>query len=542
MSAAAIISRVRRLQKLQADRIAPKATAVQVQAPKADLDHWKDDFVGFASNLDIATKDGPLRKLRPNAIQAAFESARTGRDYVLKPRQVGLTTWELARDVWFFLTRPGTNVVVVCQSDKDDTYVRDNSEKIQRMLDSLADVGIRLNFKSKSPTKWVIAGTGSSLRVMSAGASQRAAQKKGRSGTIHRLHVTEAAFFEHAATTMNALLECVPPAELGTEVVVESTANGAAGWFFERYTAAKKGHTPNKAHFFSWLRQAEYRIPLEPGEIVVPANDNDRERELVERHGATREQLKWYRAKVADKGSVDEFDQEYPTDEETCWITPGRPFFLKAQTRKLLALCVPPATTEEIVLDGAYGELRIWNEPEPDVEFVIIVDPSEGVGGDPGAASVFRRSDGLHVATLHGQFPTWELAHQAALLGKRFNDAIIVVERNNHGHAVLQALAREQEYSNIFNGTDGRPGWLSNPITRATAIEAMEKVHRKGEWSTRDRAVLAEFLLFIVINRKPQAGPGAHDDLLMTHVIANDVLSRVLTSDDDGLLVGGRRR
>src|SRR5690606_4445144 len=123
--------------------------------------------------------------------------------------------------------------------------------------------------------------------------------------------------------TMNALLECVPIAP-HTEVVLESTANGAAGYFFDSYQDAKAGKSSFKAHFFYWLRQPEYAIPLEPGERIEP--ETERERAVV-KAGGTLEQLKWYRQKVADKKSQDLVDQEYPLDEDTCWLIAGRLFF-----------------------------------------------------------------------------------------------------------------------------------------------------------------------------------------------------------------------
>lgn len=547
MSALQTIQWVQRLQRQRRllRGTEPKAAEVHVSKAAAfDLDRYKDDFLGFALLLDIVPKEGPKRKLRPNAIQTAFEAVRSGRDYVLKPRQVGLTTWELARDVWYFLTKPGAQVVVVCQSDKDDTAVGQSSEKVVRMLESLADVGIVLDFRKSSATQWVLAGRDSSLKIIGAGASKAAAAKKGRSGTIHRLHVTEAAFFEHAATTMNALLKCVPEPETGSEVVVESTANGAAGWFFERYKAAKAGRSSYQALFFSWLRQSEYRTPLEPGEIIEPANDNDREIELLEKHGATPEQLKWYRKQVLDSGSADLVDQEYPTDEETCWITPGRTFFSKKETKRLLAKTEPPLILEEVGQEGARGTLSIWAPPIENASYVIAVDPSEGLegeteasSGDPGAAVVYRRDTGEHAATLHGYFPTWEMARLVAELGKRFNSAILVIERNNHGHAVLQALSQHgvQKYPEhlIYIDDDGRAGWNNSQVSRSTALEAFEAVHRTGEWTTKDRGSLEEFLLFIVIRRKPQAQPGAHDDRIIAHAIANDVLSNVSVVEYD---------
>lgn len=215
---------------------AREATRI-VQAPTATLEQWKDDFEGFAALLHVIDERGTRKGLRPRWIQSAFEVERSGHDIVLKPRQVGLTTWELARDIWYFLTKEGVRVVIVCQSSQDDAATKEISEKLSVMFEGLADAGIDIPIATngETPTKWILKDRRSSLRIIGAGASEKAAKKKGRSGTIHRLHVTELAFFEYAQATMNAILECVPGKEYGSEIVIESTANGAAGAYFEAY-------------------------------------------------------------------------------------------------------------------------------------------------------------------------------------------------------------------------------------------------------------------------------------------------------------------
>lgn len=548
MSALAIVTKVRRLQKMRA-AATPKVRTkeVRVQAPTADLERWKDDFPGFAAQLDIIPKGGTRQKLRPNAIQSAFEVTRTGRDIVLKPRQVGLTTWELARDIWFFLTRKGARVVVVCQSMADDGAIKELADKLRVMFESLRDAGIRIpGLEDRSTTQWLLPARDASLKIIGAGASAASAKKKGRSGTIHRLHVTELAFFEHASDTLNALLECVPGPEYGTEVVLESTANGASGWFYEAYTDAKTRRSSFRAHFFNWLEQSEYAVPLEPDERISPETERER---AVAKAGGTPEQLKWYRKKVADKKSQDLVDQEYPLDEDTCWLIAGRLFFDKDRTKELRAHAREPIETKTVGREGS-GQLRIWKHAQVGRRYLLSVDPSEGIGGDPGAVVVLDRGTGEHVATLHGQFPTWELAKLAAELGRGYSlspdgsqkltdelrgasyagpdgSAIIVVERNNHGHSVIQGLVREQRYSHVFLGSDKRPGWLTGPVTRAAALAALQNAHKEKHWSSPEKETLSEMLRFIVNETgKAEAAPGAHDDLVLAHAIGWDVCCR----------------
>lgn len=474
--------------------------------------------------VETVTESGARCRLRPRAFQAEFERNWTGRDIVLKPRQVGMTTWETAKDIWYFLTRRGAQVVIVVQSMSDDGALREVANKLRVMFRSLEPYGITSAVRQTSATEWVDRTRDASIRVVGAGASEVAASKKGRSGTIHRLHITELAFYEYARATLNAMLECVPAPEYGSQIVIESTPNGAAGLFFELYQAAKAGQTLYRPHFFRWVGQEKYKTALADGEVIVP--ETVRERELVERYSATPEQIKWYRGKVAEKGQ-DLVDQEYPIDEETCWLSEGGGFFDKAKTQELLAKTRDPVETRQVGKEGSRGTLRIWKHPVQGRTYVVAADPSEGVGGDPGAAVVLDRGTGEHVATIHGQFSTWEMARVLVDVAKEYAWALIVVERNNHGHAVLQGIAREQRYTRVYVAHDSRPGWPTNQVTRAAALEALHNAHREGHWSSPDRETLKEFRTFVVMEGgKPQAAPGAHDDLVMAHAVGWDVVCR----------------
>lgn len=450
--------------------------------------------------------------------------APNGRDIVLKPRQVGLTTWELARDLWFFLTRPAARAVVIVQTDSDHKPLRETSEKLRIMLESLEADGLRFEWRTQTVSEWVLGDA--SLRIVEAGASEAKASKQGRGGTIHRLHITELAFFEFAQETLTALLRSVPDPELGSEVVIESTANGAAGVFHERYQRAKRGGDDYRAHFFRWFDQAEYRTPLALGESITP--ETPRETELVTKYGASPEQLKWYRRQVQDAGQ-DLVDQEFPIDEETCWLIPGRPFFDRGACVGL------EGQTREPVAVEMGGALRIFRRPAPRREYIVVADPSEGTGGDPGAATVYDRETLEHVATLHGQFPVTVMGEHLAAVGEKFNWAMVVVERNNHGHAVLLALssppaASERDaYPHIYRDRDGKLGWYTNDTSRAAALDRLEGDVRSGDFKTPDAALVGEMLTFIVNKHgKAEAASGAHDDIVITAAIATAVSVRAL--------------
>ncbi len=479
---------------------------------RTDLSLYRNDFLGFCDLLEIVPKDGQRCTFKPWPAQRAFDAARTGRDIVLKARQVGFTTFEQARDVWHFLTRPGARVVATCQSLTDHGPQKNLSKNFQIFFESLRNQGIKLKFSTETATRWELGD--STLVIEEAGASEAAASKKGRSGRISRLHLTETAFYEYADETLNAMLECVSDPSTGSEIVSESTPNGAAGLFFEQCQAARDGRSAYRFHFLPWFAHPEYTTPPN-GHVVEPVTD--RERQLV-RLGVTPGQLLWFRHKVADK-TQDKADQEYPTDPETCFLVSGRTFFDRSATLKLLAAATEPVSRSRYV--------STWEPPKPGAAYVISADPAEGVGGDFSGATVYERGTGRHVATLRGQLAPWDFARELAELGRIYNGAVIVVERNNHGHAVLQALLREQKYPRIFEGRDGRPGWLTNEVTRTAALDAFEDAHRRGIWTSPDAVVLGEMLKFIINEKgKAEAARGAFDDMVIASAIGWDALTK----------------
>ena len=62
----------------------------------------------------------------------------------------------------------------------------------------------------------------------------------------------------------------------------------------------------------------------------------------------------------------------------------------------------------------------------------------EGLKGcDNNGAGVIRVDTGAQVASIHGLFPPKALAILSVKLAYEYNQAMLGIERNNHGHAVL---------------------------------------------------------------------------------------------------------
>ncbi len=326
---------------------------------------------------------------------------------------------------------------------------------------------------------------------MAAGATEESASKKGRSGTIHWLHMTEVAFWGAAAETMTALMAA---AEHGY-IVAESTANGAAGTFYDLCTTTEGGEWSFK--FFPWYEHAEYRkvVPegFDPAIRVVDGKPDANEVTLRER-GCDDEQIAWWRARVSDpaRGGLAKVKQEYPIDPASCFTLPGGAF-LDEETCDWLATKAAKATTEAITIASpirkSLGSLVVFDPPVVGASYVIGADISEGVQGDESALDVMDRRSGMTVATwASNTISPGDFGLVLAWTARHYNGALVAPERNNHGHTTLRTLSAEvtdvTPYRNVFVATDGRHGWLTSAATRPVMFDELAGALRdRSTWS-----------------------------------------------------------
>lgn len=537
------LGRVDRLER-QLDRVLQPPKDPSSNSASSDLlerfaKRYRDDYVGFTKLLKVVPRgDGLPVSFELNPIQRAYHETRTARDVVLKARRVGMTTEAIARDLWFLLTQDNPAVAIVCQSGKE----HQGAIAVRRILDPFIEAlqarGLPLAFKKNTTFSIELEGRAGTLDIVEAGASEKAAAKTGRAGRITRLHCTEMAFWEYGGETMAALRHCVAAPEYGTEIQIESTANGAGGedrsnpkeatgaaLFHWSVQDAKRGIGGYHLHFFAWYADPDNRKALEPGQVVEPRTE--REKQLCEAGKIDAEQLNWFQAQLAEVKSQDLVDQETASDEDTCFLLTGRGFFEATALERLRTRAKAPIEKVDVRFDGARGTLKVWYPAERGKRYIVTVDTSEGTGGDAGCSGVLERGTGRHMATLWGQFKPWELARASAGLGLRYGTALIVVERNNHGHTVLRSLVAEQNYRAIFCDRDEKPGWLNADPYRTNALDVFEKAVRDDNFQTNDLDAVGEMRTFIVNDKgRAEAAKGTHDDLVLMLAIGWDVLCR----------------
>ena len=480
------------------------------------------DFPSFCALLQVAHQEGGHRiNFTLSPIHLQYIAERSGRDIVLKPRQIFFTSLEIARDVWWFLTKRGARVVVMVQSAEGNKAIEEIAMKIRIAFESIERLGVEIPFSRKTNDEWEIASRDSTLAIIGAGASAAAAKKKGRSGHINRLHLSETAFWEYGEETFNSIESSVS-AENNTEICIESTANGASGFYYKMWRNAVDGTSAYKPHFFPWYEHPTYIEELDEGEVIVPQSKVEK---ALMAKGVAPERIKWRRNKIKKKGGNEDLvDQEYPSDPETCFLISGRCFFDKLKLSAQIVECSPPIDKD------ARDHLWIWKKPVKGRQYVIGADVAEGGShGDFSAATILDRETGEHVATLYGQVIPEEWAKLVAYTGKLYNWATIAVERNNHGHAVIMALRAMFKYppSQMYTHDDGKIGWNTGERERTPMLDQLNGSHRRGTFVSPDARVNGEMRTFIVNDSgRPEGAKGAHDDLVMCTAIAWAVRNR----------------
>src|SRR5262249_21749285 len=102
--------------------------------------------------------------------------------------------------------------------------------------------------------------------------------------------------------------------------------------------------------------------------------------------------------------------------------------------------------------------LVIYALPVPGRRYFMGADPADGnPTSDPSALEVLDAQTGEEVASLVGRFEPATLAAHIDTVGRWYNNAPVLVERNNHGHAVLLWLLDNSKLIRLC-GHDNRPG------------------------------------------------------------------------------------
>ena len=459
--------------------------------------------------LKIRDKQGRLVEMLPNRAQREFARTCGQKNIVLKARQLGMTTYVAARFFLRTITKPGTLSVQVAH---DQRSAEEIFRIVHRFLENLPEeMRGALETSRANVRQIVFAGLDSEYRVETA-----ADPNAGRGLTIQNLHCSEVARWpRNAEETLASLRAAVPACG---EIVLESTPRGSGGAFYDEWQRASV--TGYVRHFYPWWWETQYRR-----DSAVLEELTAEERDLMREHGLTLAQVAFRRETRANFGA--RAVEEFAEDAETCFRASGECVFdletVEARMRKR------PEPMER----RDNGRLQIWWPAvrgsreyfgcEPNGRgrrYIIGVDPAGGgTEGDYACAQVIERPSGMQCAELYGHFTPRDLAAQVAALSKEYDGALIAVERNNHGHAVLAHLMNDGRENIYHNGKQA--GWLTTAASRPQMIENFSAVLTAAPELFSSMRLLQECRTFVrQSDGTTGAMSGSHDDAVMAMAVA----------------------
>ena len=314
----------------------------------------------------------------------------------------------------------------------------------------------------------------------------------GRGFTLFNVLATELPAWDKAEEKMVALENAVP---INGRIVIESTPLGM-GNIFHRMWMSENDYV-KKAYGWWW----EY---------------SESDIEIIRRR----------------MNNPQKFAQEYELE----FLASGRPVFDQEVVKKMREsiLKVGDAVTDKegkkhIVeeIDG----LRIYKRPEPNKIYVVGVDTSEGViGGDYSVAVFYDRATGEEVAFYRGLIAPDRLAQKLNKWGRDYNNALMVVEVNNHGLTTITILKnlvypsmyfRPAKFETIGSKFSDKIGWQTNLKTRPILIDDYAQAVRDEELIIHSKEIVDEMSVFVYDdNNNMVAQTGFHDDSIFAAAIA----------------------
>jgi hypothetical protein len=436
----------------------------------------------YCQIYDATSKNWMAFDLWPEQREALRQVLDNRLVVVLKARQLGLTWLLLAVVLWMALFQPGATILLFSKRDDEAVYLlsQERLRGIFRRLPAFLRVGIAP--VSSNDHEWVL-NNGSVIRAFPSNA--------GDSYTASFVLIDEA----DLVADLNRLMASVKPTiDAGGRMVLLSRSDKTRPQspFKQIYRGARAGENGWQAIFMAWNARPDRTAG-------------------------------WYEAVRRDvlsrTASLDELWEQYPASDTEALAARSLD---KRLPPEWLRGCLREMTPGENVI-GLPG-LEMYRPPMPGRAYVIGADPAEGnPTSDDSALEVLELESGEQVASLAGKFEPATFGSYIDQVAMLYNYASVMVERNNHGHAVLLWLT---DNSNIacLSGLDGRRGWTQNSRSKAQLYASVAEALRGKRVLLHGFGTYTQ--LATIEGSSLSAPAGEHDDRAMAFGLAVCALER----------------
>lgn len=389
-------------------------------------------------------------------VERQYTERRLVRVIVLKARQLGCSTLtEAIMFLWCFVFPRVQGLVMAHEAS--------SAQHLLGMTRTYWDTYpfkslYSTQYKSRNELSWV--ETVSSLKVATAKTVDT-----GRSKTLQMLHLSECAFYEHAEETMGGLEQSFH-FEPGTFGVLESTANGVGGFFYDQWNAAVNNEIEYKPLFFPWWKHPQYTYSyvMRASQSSLPALGHcDEEERVLQKLGVNADHLLWRRWALRNLCQNNEsiLHSEYPSTPDEAFVATGQNVFPLQHIR----ICYEPIEhpiVGKLIREGSKvvfvpdiaGPLKIYAYPSKDTEYgkyMVAGDPARSAKdtSDYACGQVINRRTYEQVAVWRGKIDGATFGEELAKIGMYYNQALLTVETTGGGYITIGSLI-QMAYPNLY--------------------------------------------------------------------------------------------
>ena len=434
---------------------------------------------------------------------------------ILKSRQLGFTTLVAGLAAWLAMTNKEFNVAIASRTkeDSDRVLLKIRQDGYPNIPEWLRERFPHPTNKAAGKIDW---SNGSWIEAFPAG------NAAARGTTASVLFLDEWAWFSNPE---EALSSARPTTSTGGSLIVMSTAKAAGTLYHKQWRDAVRTVEKRRAH-----SEAESKFfPMFFGWYEHPDRDDQ-----------------WYVSEVLGGDYTPSVRaREWPSNPEQAFTEAGSSVFGRVDrtvhtpldaSRKLVALGGESVVE---VSDEAFGSesprgVSVWQEPIKDHRYVVGADVGTGVaGGDFSSAHVVDIETGEVVCHYHARVGTDVYADALRAVGLWYNQALLCVERNAIGLAVVMLL-RKELYPNLFyeyplgervEYASEKIGFHTTTRNKGMIIAQLETALRNAEIVVHCDQTLAELDNFTLDELTGKYGrSGVYDDRVISLALSNFVI------------------
>lgn len=384
------------------------------------LDILNNPYLFSATFLKILNKESKLIPFEWNTTQLDFHNKRTGKDIILKARQLGMSTY-IQGEIFRRLITKSSRALTLTHSDKTTLILRETADRFYKHFPNLIQdedgkVHTKPNRKYANANVSTFTDFDSTHYIGTAGNTEI-----GRGGSYTDIHLSEVAFFPDAEKIIAGAMQGGNP-----DVILESTANGAQGYFYDLCMDSLAGRNEWTLHFYPWYTNPLYKIDSKEEIILTPE-----EKHIVSKYGLSDAQIKWRRSKQLELKRL--FPQEYPESPEEAFLMSGKGFFSD------IPLGYYNAPSNQLTIPGHRYTAGLDFGQSNDFTCLIVID----------------RTTNEMVDYLHINKMSWNLQRLEIIkVAKKWRLSGLRAEQNSIGSVNIEELAIEGIEVEKFNTTN----------------------------------------------------------------------------------------